>query len=66
MNYYEIPVLTDHPSTRPAPLPEHLPYYCHQTGKLRIDRLPVTLEEVWECQSALADMYAITHQQKPS
>lgn len=62
MMYYEIPAVADAPSTRPQPLPEHLPYYCHVTGKIRIDRLPVTLDEVRECQAALSRMYAITHQ----
>ena len=44
--------------SRPRDLAEHLPYICSESGRVCIDRLPVTLEEVRACGDALTAIYA--------
>jgi hypothetical protein len=43
--------------TRPRGLAEHLPYVDPTTGRVHIDRLPVTREEVRACGDALQAIY---------
>jgi hypothetical protein len=58
VKYYEVPAMSDVPSTRPESLPDHIAYRCATTSRVRIDRLPTTLEEIRECGDALAVLYA--------
>ena len=45
-------------STRPHTIPDHIPYICGRTGKVRIDRVPITQEEIRECGDWLTAYYA--------
>lgn len=54
LRYYEIPPLHGVPSTRPSGLVEHVPYYCPEKKQIRLDRMPVTLQEVRDCAAALS------------
>jgi hypothetical protein len=42
---------------RPAGHPEHLPYICRFSGRVCIDRVPNTEEEVRACGDALRAIY---------
>ena len=57
VKYYEVPAMSDVPSTRPEAIPDHIAYLCTTTNRVRIDRLPTTLEEIRECGDALAVLY---------
>lgn len=54
LRYYEIPSFPDAPSTRPSGLVEHVPYWCPEKKQVRLDRMPVTLQEVRDCTAALS------------
>ena len=57
---YEQPIYLDPAieSTRPHTIPDHIPYICGRTGKLRIDRVPITPDEIRECGDALQAHYS--------
>lgn len=57
---YEQPIHLDPAieSTRPHVIPDYIPYVCGRTGKLRIDRVPITSDEIRECGDALQAHYS--------
>jgi hypothetical protein len=42
---------------RPDGIPDYMPYVCATTGRVCIDRLPVTNDEVRACGDALTAIY---------
>jgi hypothetical protein len=42
---------------RPADLPDYMPYICATTGRVCIDRVPNTDQEVRACGDALQRIY---------
>jgi len=49
--------VSDTPSTRPEGLEPHIPYICPQTGRVRMDVLPTTPEQVREVGLRLQEIY---------
>jgi hypothetical protein len=42
---------------RPADRPDYMPYICTTTGRVCIDRVPCTEEEIRACGDALRAIY---------
>lgn len=44
-------------TSRPDGHPDHMPYVCTTTGRVCIDRVPCTQEEIRDCGDALQAIY---------